>query len=307
MNAIPCISIIIPTYNQGHLIGDCIESIRCQTVSNWEALVINNFSDDSTEEVVANFQDSRIRIIRFRNYGVIASSRNEGVKLARAPYVAFLDSDDIWYPTKIEKTITAIQTGHELVCHANSCIRPDGSIANVIGRSPAHGATYYQLLFGDNCLSTSGVTMSVRLFNAVGGFSEKPEYITAEDYDLWLNVARSGTSIYFIDNILGEYRLHSGNLSYVAERSHQAITEVLKFHFSTNFQFTIINRLRIRKRFGYASYCCVRRLQDNKQFTPAYKWLIYSIYLWPFAPKIWAALIYNIIESAWPVNKCKLV
>ncbi len=302
MSDIPSISIIIPTYNQGHLIGECLESIRSQSISNWEAIIINNFSDDNTEGVVAKFQDSRFRMIRFHNHGVIAASRNEGVKQARGPYVAFLDSDDIWHSTKIEKTLGAMQAGHEIVCHANKCVRADGSTASIIGRKHPKGATYYQLLFKGNCISTSGVTMTSKLFNSVGGFSEKPEYVTAEDYNLWLNVTHSGTTIHFIDDILGEYRLHSGNLSSAAERNHRAITEVLKYHFSTNVHSTTINRIKIRRRFGLAAYGCTRMFQSNKQFIPAYKWSIYSIFLWPFAPKTWAALILNLLRKTNPTH-----
>ena len=252
--------------------------------------------------MVANFKDSRIRLLRFRNHGVIATSRNEGVKLAKAPFLAFLDSDDVWYPTKIEQALSAMQAGHEIVCHAKKCVRADGSTASIIGRKPTKGPTYNQLLFKGNCISTSGVSMTAQLFHSVGGFSEKPEYVTAEDYNLWLNITHSGTTIHFIDDILGEYRLHSGNLSSAAERNHRAITEVLKYHFSTNVHSTTINRIKIRRRFALAAYGCTRMFQSNKQFIPAYKWLIYSIFLWPFAPKTWAALILNLLRKTNPTH-----
>jgi len=286
MNSFPCISIIIPTYNQGHLITNCLESIRSQTVSNWEAIVVNNFSDDNTEEIVAAFQDSRIRLLRFRNHGVIAASRNEGVKLAKAPFLAFLDSDDVWYPTKIEQTLSAMQAGHEIVCNAEKWVYQDG-VKRVFKYGPAIRASYSHLLFDGNCLSTSAVTMSKGLFKAVGGFSEKHAYITAEDYDLWLNIARIGTSIYFIEKVLGEYRIHGENQSSAAERNYQAIIEVLKFHFKTHIKLTVINRIKIQRRFALAAYGCGRSLQANKQFKPGCEWLIRSILLWPFAIKAW--------------------
>ncbi len=301
MSTLPCISIIIPTYNQGHLIGECLESIRSQTVSDWEAIVVNNFSDDNTEQIVENFQDSRIRLLRFRNHGVIAASRNEGVKQAKAPFLAFLDSDDVWYPTKVEKALEAMQVGHEIICHAEKWVHQDGA-KRVFKYGPAIRASYSHLLFDGNCLSTSAVTMSKGLFKAVGGFSEKHAYITAEDYDLWLNITRIGTSIYFIDNVLGEYRLHGENQSSAAERNYRAIMEVLKFHFSTHMQPTIINRIKIQRRFALAAYGCGRSLQAQKHYKLAYRWLIKSIYLWPFTTKQWAALVLNILGSIRSVN-----
>ena len=144
--------------------------------------------------------------------------------------------------------------------------------------------------------------MSKGLFKAVGGFSENHAYITAEDYDLWLNVARIGTSIYFIEKVLGEYRIHGENQSSAAERNYQAIIEVLKFHFKTHIKLTVVNRIKIQRRFALAAYGCGRSLQANKQFKQASEWLLRSILMWPFAPKQWAALLFNKFGSLRLIN-----
>src|SRR5947209_256379 len=98
----PRVSIIIPAYNAGKFIRETLESVIAQTITDWEVIVVNNFSDDDTAAVVASLQDPRIQFVDFRNDGVIAASRNFGVTLAKAELVAFLDADDRWAPRKLE-------------------------------------------------------------------------------------------------------------------------------------------------------------------------------------------------------------
>ena len=95
-------SIILPTYDRSNLIKTAIESVINQEYKNWELIIIDNYSKDNTEELVKNFSDKRIIFIKFKNNGIIAKSRNYGVKLAKGDYIAFLDSDDWWYPQKLK-------------------------------------------------------------------------------------------------------------------------------------------------------------------------------------------------------------
>src|SRR5687767_4383972 len=94
----PLVSVIIPTYNHAPFLREALESLIAQDFRDWEALVVNNYSTDDTLEVVRSFDDRRIRVENFRNNGVIGASRNLGIRLSRGKYIAFLDSDDKWYP-----------------------------------------------------------------------------------------------------------------------------------------------------------------------------------------------------------------
>ena len=289
----PSVSVIIPTYNHGHLIEECLESLRSQTISNWEAIIVNNYSQDNTEEIISNLHDSRIRLIRFRNNGVIAASRNQGVRLARAPYVAFLDSDDKWYPNKLASGLRSLNSGFDIVCHAEKWVSKDG-FNRTVQYGPSGRAEYARLLFDGNCLSTSAIMMTIILFNEAGGFSEDPTFTTAEDYDLWLKIAWLKSPIHFIDTVLGEYRIHGGNQSLSAERHYNAVINVLNYHFSRHVNMTYFNKLRIKRRLALASCGCGRMLQTNNQFREAYVWLNKAIASWPFSYKPWAALLMNI-------------
>ena len=108
IKAKPLVSIVIPTYNHAEFLRLAIQSIIEQTYDNWEIIIINNYSTDTTVELVEKFKEPRIRLINFNNNGVIATSRNIGIKKSRGEWIAFLDSDDIWYPSKLEKCMSII-------------------------------------------------------------------------------------------------------------------------------------------------------------------------------------------------------
>ena len=95
-------SIVIPTYNHGHLLPRCIESIIGQTYEDWELIIVNNASTDNTIEVIEGYQNSKIRYINFNNDEGIAASRNVGIRAAKGDYICFLDSDDWWKENKLE-------------------------------------------------------------------------------------------------------------------------------------------------------------------------------------------------------------
>ena len=91
---IPAVSIVIPTYNHAEYLEQALNSVAKQTFNNWEAIIVNNFSDDATLQIIEQFNEPRFKVINFRNHGVIAASRNEGIRNSLAPVIAFLDSDD---------------------------------------------------------------------------------------------------------------------------------------------------------------------------------------------------------------------
>ena len=95
-------SIILPTFNRSGFVKKAIQSVINQDYKNWELIIIDNYSKDNTEELVKQFSDERIIFKKLKNDGVIARSRNFGIKLAKGEYIAFLDSDDWWYSQKLK-------------------------------------------------------------------------------------------------------------------------------------------------------------------------------------------------------------
>lgn len=287
----PVVSVVIPTYNHAQFLGPALESLRAQTCADWEAVVVNNFSQDNTAEVVAAFNDSRIRLENFRNNGIIAASRNHGWRLARGALIAFLDSDDLWYPRKLECCLARLAAGCDLVCHGERWFG-NGQDRNVY-YGPEACASYESLLYDGNCISTSAVVVKRERLEAVGGFCEDADIVTAEDYELWLRLARAGTRIGFIREILGEYRLHAGNQSGAVLRNMEAVERVVQRHLALAPPRTTGARLRARRRQAIVCYSGARGLQAAGRHADASRLFLKALRLWPLKAKFYAAALLN--------------
>ena len=281
------VSIVIPTFNHAPLLNRALESVLHQTYQNWEAIVINNFSSDNTLEVIESFNDLRIKLINFSNNGIIAASRNQGISAASGKYIAFLDSDDKWYPTKLETCVDAAQTGAQLICHGELWINTDSSTRAVM-YGPVKNATYKNLLFRGNCISTSATFIQTSLLRSVHGFDESAEIVTAEDYELWLRLAEQKPLTVFIPELLGEFHRLTNSASSAVLRNLSSEREVLKKHFVRQRQ-TVINRLRMRHRMAIASYGAARQL--NSQPFQALKLFLTAFLSSPFLIKTYAGLM----------------
>ncbi|ARJ66525.1 hypothetical protein WV31_13025 [Magnetospirillum sp. ME-1] len=292
----PAVSIVIPTYNQAHFLKECLETVRAQTVSDWECIVVNNFSDDDTVAVALSFGDRRIRVENFRNHGVIAASRNVGIRLATAPWVAFLDSDDVWFPRKLERCLAAAGPDIDLVSHAEAIMR-DGRQVGLKVAGDARSTSHRGLLFGNNPLSPSGVLVRRDLLVELGGFAEDAALITAEDYDLWLRLAHRGIRIAFIDEALAEYRLHGGNASGSVLRHMNATLAVMERH-AALIAPSPLDRLRLRAKRAATRYAAGRSCQAAGRNGEAMVHFLASLTIWPFAWKAWAAMAIAILGMA---------
>jgi teichuronic acid biosynthesis glycosyltransferase TuaG len=286
----PRLSIVIPTYNHAHFLRTAIDSIRAQTFGDWEAVVVNNFSEDDTAAVVKSYDDPRIRLINFANHGIIAAARNHGLSLTKAPFVAFLDSDDFWYPEKLQRCMDKLALGYDLVCHAEVWVGP-GERRRTVQYGPESRATYESLLLDGNCLSTSAVVVRRDWLERSGGFSVQPEFVTAEDYELWLKLARDGARIGFVDEVLGEYLIHEGNHSRTALRNMQAVMAVFDHHRAALQGSTTAGRLRRRE--AVILYSGARGLQDSGQYRQAWPHFFKAVLHYPWVPRFYAAMLLN--------------
>jgi len=244
----PIVSVIIPTYNQADLLQKALQSVINQTFQNWEAIVIDNYSEDNTKEIVESIRDGRINYVLFSNKGIIAASRNHGIHLARADMIAFLDSDDLWYPSKLSTCLDYIIQGADAVCH-RLWIRKDGIVQNTLIPTPSYQNFYKTLLYkGNSVIATSAVMMKKKCFDRFGVFSEDPGMVTAEDYELWLRLSKSNIKWGFISEVLGEYTVHSKNASINVKKQMLAEENVVIKYFKEIDSPQINERLSYRKR-----------------------------------------------------------
>jgi glycosyltransferase involved in cell wall biosynthesis len=133
----PRLSILTATYNRSNVLRFTIETVRRQTVTDWEWIIVGDACTDDTADVVAAFQDSRIRFVNLeRGYGEQSGPNNEAFALARGPYLAYLGHDDLWLTDHLEVTLAALQaTGADFVFPLVESIRADGS-PRLVGASP---------------------------------------------------------------------------------------------------------------------------------------------------------------------------
>ena len=289
----PLVSIVIPTYNQAHFLREALESVVLQTYPFWEAFVVNNQSDDNTIEVVERFNDPRIRLVNIDNHGVIAASRNEGIRLARGEYVAFLDSDDIWEPAKIERCVQRLETGCDLVCHGTVWRWENGRTRNVI-HGPEWKATYESLLYRGNCIATSATVVRKNILDELGGFNTDPGYVTAEDYELWLRITKARHRVCFIPGMLGIYRIHRGSAS-KAVKSRDAELAVVNHHFAQEHQQHIWRKIKRRKRRSGAAVSNARQLGALGDRRAAAVQIVRALKLWPLNWKAYAVGLLTVV------------
>jgi teichuronic acid biosynthesis glycosyltransferase TuaG len=291
--ASPLVSVVIPTYNHAQFLRAAIQSVIDQTFTDWEAVVVNNYSEDDTVQIVSSFNDTRIRLVNFRNCGVIAASRNHGMSLAISKAIAFLDSDDVWYPKKLQRCMDALGDQADVVCHGEAWVKESGP-PRVVMYGPQSRTRYLSLLYDGNCLSTSAIVVRKSALDKVGGFSEDPQMVTAEDYELWLRLAREGCSFVMIDEVLGEYRLHGGNQSKAVMRNLGAELAVLRKHFSGIASQGRQSSWRSRKRLALAYYGAARGLQADGQHVAALRWFACSWVMCPCILRAYAAVLISV-------------
>jgi len=290
----PGVSIVIPTYNHEAFLGAALSSVINQTYTNWEAIVVNNFSTDGTEALVHSFNDPRIKLVNFHNNGIIGAARNQGINLAINPFVAFLDSDDTWLPTKLEKCVAALTNGADLVCHGENWI-DETSHSRAVFYGPTARATYLNLLFKGNRLSTSATVVRANILKSVGGFSENPEFVTAEDYEMWLKISQLTNKLAFIDEILGNFTRHGASASSSVVKHLNAEISVVHHH-AKQLPNSFSANLRLRHRKAKAYYSAGRSSARSGQSRSALKYFATAIKTSPVFTRSYAAIILLFVD-----------
>jgi glycosyltransferase involved in cell wall biosynthesis len=286
---VPAVTVVIPTYNHAHFLVKALKSVIDQTFLSWEVIVINNFSKDETEQVVESFKDPRIKLINFSNNGVIAASRNKGIELAQGEFVAFLDSDDSWDTNKLERCISAFKNHHADIVshHLNKSI--NGELSGILKNGPEKKTKFSYLVLQGNCLTNSSVVVRKKCLEAVNRINEDPDFITVEDYDLWIKLAQKNFKFHIIDEVLGEYYIHPNNHSSAIERHTKALLKLTTFYFS-QISCRCKNR-KMRKRIGVILYGAGRQASTQRLHKESIKYFMNSIKLHPFHYKTYIGLI----------------
>lgn len=213
----PLVSICIGAYNRARYIRETLDSVFAQTYPNFEVIVVDDASTDGTVDVVLSYGD-RVRLIRrTENSGICPVTRNQAALAARGELLAFLDSDDAWYPEKLQKQVEFLSAHQDVpLCHTYCHLMDENSKVNGIrheGNLPPTGNCFRHLL--RHCFITiSSVMMRRGLFDDVGGyFIEDRRYgVWGEEHEFLLRVSRR-FPIGLVDEVLTRYRRSPSSIS----------------------------------------------------------------------------------------------
>ena len=252
----PLYSVVIPTYNHGKYLGRCLKSVLDQTFTNWEAIVVDNHSTDDTDDVINSFTDNRFTFVKVHNNGVIAVSRNVGIKAAKGEWIAFLDSDDWWMSNKLNVCFNYINNTVDLLYHDLQIIpRRSWPFSNILRGRQLNYPVLIDLLVGGNAISNSSVVVRKSLLDEINGINENRELIAAEDYNTWLRIARLTDQFLYLPQVLGFYFVHSESVSKkdMSIPTRHTISEFMNI-LNLRQKFVIESKLRYTKgRFNYLS------------------------------------------------------
>lgn len=286
----PLVSVVIPTYNCAHFLGRALQSVLGQTYANWEVIVIDNYSQDNTDEVVRGLADPRITLLKIHNNGVIASSRNMGIRAAIGEWIAFLDADDWWTPNKLQACIGGVNDEVDFIYHDLKVVSKSNqrfSFRKSRSRALSKDA-YGDLLSNGNAMPNSSVVVRKALLLNLGGISENREKIAWEDFDTWIRLARTGCRFKKVWGSYGYYWVGAGNVS----SSSRTLANIASFVNCYIQQYNPAVSTSIPWWCHYSSAICYQQLNDSAlseshflkawQAKPAWRDRLRIVYKWLF-------------------------
>ena len=202
------VSIITPSYQTASFIAETIESVLAQTYTNWEMIIVDDCSTDATDEVVAPYLgDSRIRYLKNEKKSGAAVSRNRALREAKARWIAFLDSDDLWSPKKLEKQIAFMEENHYAFSYTK--YEEIGENSKSLGAYVSGPKRITK--FGMHQYCWAGC-LTVMYDRKVAGLVQIQDIRKNNDYAMWIEVCKKA-DCYLLNEQLAKYRKRSGSIS----------------------------------------------------------------------------------------------
>lgn len=288
---IPAVSVIIPTFNREKFIGAAIESILQQIYQDFEIIVVDDGSTDGTAEIIKLFPTDKLRYIYQKNRGR-SNARNHALSIAKGRYIAFLDSDDLYLPGKLELQVSYMEEHPEvdMIYTSAYCMDENGNSINHYYDAKVSGRIYKDIAFFVPVTITLPTVMARReVFDKVGGFDEKMERF--EDTDMWRRISKH-FFIAAISEPTCKLRTHSDN-SLIAQ-DPQKIVKALDYYASKIFREdadvgVITLRKGVSTLYRYYGYAL---LTQSERASLGRALLYKALACWPLSPRLYAKLIY---------------
>lgn len=233
------VSIIMPSWNTGKYISESIESVLGQTYTNWELLIVDDCSTDNTDEVVAKYTDERIRYFKNEKNSGAAITRNKAMREAKGEWIAFLDSDDLWSPDKLEKQLSFMNNNNYIFSyHEYEKIDEDSKPLNYFVSGPKVVTKQKMYNYGyPGCLTFMYSAKAM-------GLIQIKDIKKNNDYAILLKLCKIA-DCYLLKENLAQYRVRKKSIS------HDKITKKIKSHFDL---FHICDEQSVFMSFWYACW-----------------------------------------------------
>ena len=207
MSDAPLVSIITPLYNSAHYMRETIDSVVSQTYMNWELILVDDCSQDNSVAIAKSYVDKRIKVLSLSSNSGAAVARNYAIESSRGTFICFLDSDDLWLPTKLEEQVSFMlkeKVSFSFMSYYK--MNEEGVVQDLI--KVPNTVNYSDLL------KTCSIGCLTAMFNvAILGKQHMPLLRKRQDYGLWLKLIKLSGKAYGINMPLSCYRVHSESIS----------------------------------------------------------------------------------------------
>lgn len=224
------VSVVVPVFNREQSVGRTLDSILAQTYGKLEILAVDDGSTDRSRQVLEEYArrfSDRLIVLSQANAGP-AAARNRGLRSCRGEFIAFLDSDDIWRPRKLELQLPLFSPGIGLVYSAVEEVDDEGTLLRAVPCEPQMRGDIYRHLLVHNRMTGGSVVVTRTALDTVGLFDERLR--AAENWDLWIRISKE-FEVDFVDRPLARYAIHPDRLSHDSTRMQTAAAAVLSKHF----------------------------------------------------------------------------
>jgi len=270
----PLVSVILPTYNRLRFLPAAVNSVLAQTLDSWELIIVDDGSERETLDYLQTLERlPRVRLIRLAHTGNPGAARNAALRVASGKYVAFLDSDDSWMPTKLDVQVRALRGARDCRWSYTDHVRIDAAGNSINWQRNPHrtlpGGHIVEALLRLRAGTPTPTIMAERaLIEAAGGFDERQEL--HEDYDLWLRLALL-SKVLAVAEPLSCVRRHDEHFSSGTVRNFEARLQIFA-KFQGRVPAAILTRERARQAGGLARAYAAARDGAGVRRTIATSW-----------------------------------
>lgn len=225
------VSVITPTFNSEKFIADTILSVQNQTFTNWELLIVDDCSTDTTVKIIESFQDKRIKLIRLSQNSGAGVARQTAVEKASGTHIAFLDADDLWLPQKLQKQLDFMTENQQPFTFSfYDRIDESGKLLGKRIEAPRN-LTYHQLFFCNFVGNLTGI-YAVDFFGKI----EIPSIRKRQDWIVWLKILKKIKSARSVPESLALYRIRENSMS-------ASKTKLLRYNYKVYRDFHRLNSI----------------------------------------------------------------